>query len=319
MYGDSNKSKMAGWQENKKGGADMKMIRKIAVIMSLLIALSKISHPVNAKAAGNGENLWNSLQVQPAFPDGQTDFPDSRTLTAKSKSRAVYRVIVRNGHKCWMQAQALGTEGKVKWSTDNPKILKLLAKNNKECTVMPLKDGRATMTAKAKNKTITYQVFVRSGKKFLDTWCRQWVRDYITDETPFETKLIMASAYVTSNNNRYGNTSEPEDVITTGVGNCVSGGELVACLCRAMGYDAKLRFAAKDDMSRYPSNMIFMEQHHNVEVTVDGKKYYIDGTPGGMMVYLSTRKRLLYCGFAIKNKIYPEDELINVPIEELLG
>lgn len=296
------------------------MIRKIAVIISLLIAICSISNPVPAKAAGNDGNLRGSLQVQAAPPDGQADSPDSRTLAAKKKGRAAYRIIARNGHKCWIQARALGAKGTVTWSTDNPKVLKLLSKNNKECTVLPLKDGSAVIAAKAENITIIYKVFVRSGKKFLDAWCRQWVKDNTTDEMPFELKLILASGYVVSNNNRYGSTSEPEDVITTGVGTCVSGGKLVVSLCRAMGYDARLRFAAKDDMSRYPANVIFMEQHYNVEVTVDGKKYYIDGTPGSMMVYVSNKKKPLFCGCSVKNKIYPgEDALVDIPIEELLG
>ena len=135
----------------------------------------------------------------------------------------------------------------------------------------------------------------------------------------FKEKLILASAYVVSNNNSYGNTSEPEDVITTGVGNCVSGGKLVACLCQTMGFNAKVRFAANDDMSRYPANIVFMDQHHNVEVEVDGRKYYIDGTPGGMMFYLSTKKKTLYSGYAVKNKIYPPDAFMDIPIEELMG
>lgn len=236
---------------------------------------------------------------------------------ADAQDKATYQSIVRKDYKCWLQA--VNANGKVKWSTSNKKVVKILSKNNQECEVMPLKDGKATITAKADNITIEYKLIVKSGKNFLNAWCKQWVKDHITEDMDFKEKLILASAYVVSNNNSYGNTSEPEDVITTGIGNCVSGGKLVACLCQAMGFDAKVRFAANDDMSRYPANIIFMEQHHNVEVDVDGKKYYIDGTPGGMMFYLCTKKKTLYYGYAVKNKIYPPDAFMDIPVEELIG
>lgn len=37
------------------------------------------------------------------------------------------------------------------------------------------------------------------------------------------------------------------------------------------------------------------------------------------MVYLSTRKKLLYYGYSVKNKFYPGDALLDIPVEELLG
>lgn len=237
--------------------------------------------------------------------------------TVQAAEKAVYQIVARNGYKCWMQA--IGAKGKVKWSSSNQDVAKILSKNNTECEVMPLKDGRATITARADNITIKYKVAVETGKKFLDAWCRQWVKDNITQDMDVKEKLILASAYVVSNNNRYGSTSEPEDVITTGTGTCVSGGKLVAALCEAMGYDAKVRFAAKDDMSRYPPGVIFMEQHYNVEVKAGGKKYYIDGTPGGLVVYLCTKKKTLYYGYSVKDQIYPPDALMDIPVEELLG
>ena len=215
--------------------------------------------------------------------------------------------------------QAVHAQGKVTWSCSDKSVLRILSKNNQECELMPLKDGKAIITAKAENITIKHKITVKSGKKFLNTWCKQWVKQNITEDMDFKAKLILASAYVVSNNNSYGNTSEPEDVITTGVGNCVSGGRLVAEMCKAMGYQAKVRFAAKDDMSRYPAEVIFMEQHYNVEVEVDGKKYYIDGTPGGMIFYLSTKKKTLYYGYSVKGQIYPPDAFMDIPAEELLG
>lgn len=238
-------------------------------------------------------------------------------LSATAAKTVSHQIVIRKGYDYLIQP--LEAEGSVEWSSSNENVIKFLSKHKKKCKIKALKDGRAELTAKADNITIRYKMVVKSGKEFFNAWCKQWVKDCIAEDMDFKEKLILASAYVVSNNNSYGNTSEPEDVITSGVGNCVSGGRLVAGLCEAMGYDAKVRFAAGDDMSRYPAGVIFMEQHYNVEVTVDGRKYYIDGTPGSMMVYLSTKKKNLYYGYSVRNKIYPPDEFMDIPIEELLG
>lgn len=59
-------------------------------------------------------------------------------------------------------------------------------------------------------------------------------------------------------------------------------------IMKNMGFTAKLRFAAKDNMSRYPGGVVFASQHHNVKVKIGGKTYYVDGTPESMFVYLSS-------------------------------
>jgi len=187
-------------------------------------------------------------------------------------------------------------KGSVKWSVGNKKILQILKQTNKKCRVKALKDGKTYVKASAQNGTITYKVTVKSGKAFVKAWCRLWTETCITDDMGDKEKLITASAFITSSGMfTYGDTYEPEDVLTEGIGTCVSGGRLLVYMCQAMGYEAKLRFAAKDDMSRYPSGVIFASQHYNVEVNVNGKKYYIDGTPGCGFVYLSTSKKPIYC------------------------
>ena len=68
----------------------------------------------------------------------------------------------------------------------------------------------------------------------------------------------------------------------------------MAKILNYMGYKAKCRFAAKDKMSRYPQGIMFGSDHHNVQVKVKGKTYYVDGNPGMPMVYLTTSKKPIY-------------------------
>ncbi len=185
--------------------------------------------------------------------------------------------------------------GFVKWSTSNKKVIKIVSKKKKKCIVHPLKNGKATITAKTKDIKIRFRITVKSGTAFVRAWCKQWVRDYITDDMSNRDKLICASAFLTvSGKFHYGNTSKPEDVISKRMGTCVSGGYLLVQMCKAMGFKAKLRFAAKDKMSRYPAGIVFASQHYNVEVKMKGKKYYVDGTPGVGTVYLCTSKKPIY-------------------------
>ena len=96
----------------------------------------------------------------------------------------------------------------------------------------------------------------------------------------------------------YGSSYDAFDALAKGQGTCVSGNRLLVEILNTMGYPAELRFAAKDDMSRYPSNVIFYSDHHNVKVRIKGKTYYVDGTPGGLCVYLSSKKKPLFCASA---------------------
>ena len=232
----------------------------------------------------------------------------AKTITADYVARKEYKYMF-----------TVALKGKVTWSVSNKKIIKIFEHKDNVCKFLALKDGKATLTAKSKNgkDKCKFKITVKSGDAFVKAWCKQWVKDNITKKMDFKKKLIAASAYVVSTNFQYGNTSKPEDVITSGVGNCISGGKLVAAMCEAMGYKAKVRFAAKDDMSRYPNGVIFMKQHYNVEVTVKGKKYYIDGTPGSMGVYLCTKRKQLFWGFSVKDQIVSPEEFMDIPPEML--
>lgn len=247
-----------------------------------------------------------TLSLMAAFSPLGTKEVHAKTTT--------YSVVARKGYKYMFRSPL---SGKVKWSTDNKKVLKIYGRTNSTCKAKMLKNGSATLTAKSKSGKWKCKVTVKSGNAFVKAWCRQWVKENIKKNMDFKEKLITASAYVVSTNFQYGNKSKPEDVITHGEGTCISGGKLVAAMCEAMGYKARVRFAAKDDMSRYPANVIFMDQHYNVEVTVKGKKYYIDGTPGSMAVYLCNKKKTLFFGYAVGDRIMSSEEFMDIPADEL--
>lgn len=122
----------------------------------------------------------------------------------------------------------------------------------KICRVKALIDGKTSVKTSAKNITVTY-VTVKSGKAFVKAWCSLWAETHIIDDMDDKDKLIIASSYITTFGTfSVGETYEPEDLLNKGYGNCVSGGKLLVYMCRTMEYEARLRFAAKDDMSRYP-------------------------------------------------------------------
>ncbi len=213
----------------------------------------------------------------------------------KKPLRTKYHFVMRRNTKETISLDSTVLKSPIKWSVSNRKIVRIISKSNKKCKVRLLKNGKATIKAKAKNATLQLKITVKSGTAFTKAWCKQWVKDYITKDMSSKDKLIAASSFITASGIfRYGSTSKPEDVISKKMGTCVSGGKLLVEMCKAMGFKAKLRFAAKDKMSRYPAFIRFASQHHNVEVKIKGKKYYIDGTPGLGVVYLCTSKKTVY-------------------------
>ena len=128
---------------------------------------------------------------------------------------------------------------------------------------------------------------------FLKSWCKD-IGGLIKSEnaSPYD-QVIVAAIYISSRL-KYGSASGAFDALKKGQGTCVSGNALLAELLKNMGFKAKLRFAAKDKMSRYPSGIIFAREHHNVRVTIEGKTYYVDGTPGSMIVYLSDETKPVF-------------------------
>ena len=204
----------------------------------------------------------------------------------------------------------LNMNGKVKWSVSNKKVAKLTKKSNKKCVIKGLKNGKTTITAKTDTQTLKIKVTVKSGNAFVNAWCKNWVKVNISKDMSKYDKMLLASYYMNVCY-KYGSVSSVKDVIVKKKGNCVTGGRLLVKLLNNMGYKANLRFAAKDNMSRYPKGVYFASQHHNVKVKVKGKTYYVDGTPATGFIYLSTDKKPLYCAIIMKGELVPVVDKIN--------
>ena len=105
--------------------------------------------------------------------------------------------------------------------------------------------------------------------------------------------MLSATSYVAKNFD-YGSAKTPLDVIKKGRGTCVSANKLLVEILKALGFKAEIRFASRDNMSRYPKGMIFMSHHHNVKVVIKGTTYIVDATPATGAFYMTTIKRPIY-------------------------
>lgn len=270
-------------------------LRAVALVLCLSM-LFCTEQPVNAQAEKTSEAVGEADQGNDAEhmeTPGDTGQENDTGGKKDQKEKVVVKAVFCAGHNWWLHVN--DAKGKVKWTVGDKKILKIVKKSNEECTVKALKDGKTYVRATAKNMAVTFKVTVKSGKAFIKAWSKQWAETYAADDMSDKEKLIFASSYLTTNGGfTYGNSSDPLVLLTKGYGTCVGGAKLLVYMCQAMGYKAKVRFAAKDKMSRYPQGVFFGEDHYNVEVTVNGKKYYIDGTPGSGCTYLSTSKKPIY-------------------------
>ena len=179
---------------------------------------------------------------------------------------------------------------KVKWKTTNTRI----ATVSKKGKVIAKKIGTCKLIATYKKKAYKCKIVVKSNHEFVKSWCKM-IGNEIKHEhkSPYD-RVIAAATHINAYLN-YGSSSNAFDALKKGRGTCVSGNALLVELLKSMGFKAKLRFAAKDKMSRYPSVLNFGSDHHNVKVTIKGKTYYVDGTPGSLVVYLSDETKPVYC------------------------
>lgn len=212
---------------------------------------------------------------------------DTAAVTAAKPKLNTKKMYFYVGGKFTLRLE--NASGTVKWSSSNKKV----ATVSKSGKVKAKATGKATIKAKYKNKVYKCKVIVLSNDKFVSTWCKslgkQIKKGY---KNPYD-RVLAATCYVMENF-QYGNSGSNFEVLTKGRGTCYSGNKLLVQILKSMGYKAKLRFAAKDNMSRYPSNVFFMKQHYNVLVKIKGKKYYVDGTPGTGFFYMSTSKKPIY-------------------------
>ncbi|HCT92166.1 MAG TPA: hypothetical protein DF613_12440 [Lachnospiraceae bacterium] len=92
--------------------------------------------------------------------------PGTKEVHAKTTT---YSVVARKGYKYMFRSPL---DGKVKWSTDNKKVLKIYSRTDSTCKVQMLKNGSATFTAKSKSGIWKCKVTVKSGNAFVKAWCR---------------------------------------------------------------------------------------------------------------------------------------------------
>ena len=192
-----------------------------------------------------------------------------------------------------------GSSAKVKWKSSNKKV----AVVSKKGKVKIRKTGKAVITAKVAGKTLKCKVKVVSNKKYVKSFSKAWVKENLKGVTNPFYKALTISAYV-GQAFSYGSTNSAKDVLIKGKGTCYSGSLLTVEMLKAAGFSAKVRFAAKDKMSRYPSGIYFAKQHYNVQVTINGKKYYVDGQPGRAFIYLSSETKPLYYGFFMQDGLW---------------
>ena len=183
---------------------------------------------------------------------------------------------------------------RVKWKSSNTRI----ATVNKKGKVTARRVGTCTVTGKYKNKTYRCKIRVYTDKRYLKNWCR-WLGKSIKAQYSSPYDRVLAATWYVNTNFGYGKASSAFDVLKKGRGTCVSGNKLLAEILKAMGFKAKVRFAAHDNMSRYPSNIMFMSDHHNVKVTINGKTYFVDGTPASGCIYMSTTTKPIYFAYTM--------------------
>ena len=200
--------------------------------------------------------------------------------------------------------------GKYTLKLENAKASKVIWKSSdksvavvdKKGKVTAKKIGKCTVVARYNGKKYTCKVSVCSDQKFLKSWCKSIAKQIKKhNKSPYD-QVLVATGYV-AQNFHYGSAKTPFEVLTKGKGTCVSANKLLVEMLHAMGFEAKLRFAAKDDMSRYPEGIFFMAEHHNVKVKIKGKNYYVDGTPETGLFYMSSEKKPIYCNVYAMNYV----------------
>ena len=239
------------------------------------------------------ELLLTQAKVPNVEQEGYFSIPEK--IEKPDQEGAAPDLLLRIGYDSDLGPE--GAEGKVKWFVSNDRIVKIISKNGQKCRIRAMNTGRAIVTAVAQNQVTKYNVVIKCRDSYAEAWCRQWVADYISDDMDFKTKLLTASEYLCSSLYQYGYNTDAADVITDKQGTCLGGAYLLQMMYRAMGFEAHVRYAAKDDMTRYPSTILFEGGHYNVVVIVNGENYYLDGTPGTGFVYLSTEDKALFLGW----------------------
>lgn len=276
--------------------------RLLVLFVTLMLSIASLAD-ISFAAGAVGSPAYD---VDPVLPEVERSAIPG-PVTAKAPANADNKIslnatTIYGAPGMHYNLELKGAAGRVKWSTSK----KSVATVSKSGKVTFKRTGRAVVKAAYKGKTYSCKVICQTKSKLTDTFAKVYAKSIKKQTSNDFMRALLASAVVMYGF-KYGNHYTAEDLVYYKTGTCVAGSKLVAKILNKMGYKAKCRFAAKDKMSRYPQGVIFGSQHHNVEVVIKGKKYYVDGNPGLTMSYLCSTKEPLYYeinGQVIINKLF---------------
>ena len=251
----------------------MKKFLASVLTAAMALSLAVIAPAAPAFAAESG------TETQQETSSGQTD---QISLNYKD-------LIASPGQKFTLKLNGVKKGSKVKYKTTKKSVASVSQKGK----VKIKKTGTVYIKAVYKKKTYKCRIRVYSKKKAANVYAKTMAK-YIKKNCKKDSDRLLAASYAVMSGFQYGNHYTAEDLFYYGSGTCVAGSKMVAKILNYMVYKAKCRFAAKDKMSRYPQGIMFGSDHHNVQVKVKGKTYYVDGNPGMPMVYLTTSKKPIY-------------------------
>ena len=231
--------------------------------------------------------LFGTSAVVMAEDEAGTAAGATGTITLQKPSLSTKKMYFYVGGKSKLKLE--NADGKVKWKSSNKKIATVSSTGKVKAKTI----GKATVTAICNNKQYKCKIVVLSNETFVKKWCKSIAKELKREyKNPYD-RVLAAADYI-STTFHYGRAKNNFEVLKKRVGTCYSGNKLLVEILKAMGYKAKLRFAAKDNMSRYPAGVFFMSEHYNVLVKIKGKKHFVDGTPGAGFIYMSTTKKPIY-------------------------
>ncbi len=224
-----------------------------------------------------------------------TDSSDSSSQTSTETKNTIQKfsdkdVMLKGTSKKYKFDSVRGRG--IKCTSKNKKIVKIKKLGKRKFKLIARKSGTTVVTFKSETILWKHKVVVATGNKYVNKWTKNIAKQIKAKTKNTKKQLIYASQYIVGNF-KYANVYNLKKVISKRKGNCNSAGQVLVKIYKALGYKAKLRFAANDKMSRYPKGIIFASSHYNVKVTAKKKTYYLDATPGMGFVYLSTSKKPL--------------------------
>lgn len=231
---------------------------------------------IYAKSA-SGKKFSCTVTVKNATSSGDSDY-------AKLSK---YKVVVRTGY---YETLYFNGSSDVTYESTNKNVFKIASSGNGTIKIKGVSKGTAYLLAKQGSTVNVCTVVVDSGQSFVSRWVKVTANQIKSQYPSTEDRLVQASMLIIGQFD-YGTVSYRnglQDVIAQKKGTCHSAGLVLAEIYKALGYEATVRSAIQDDMSRYPSGISFGSDHYNVRVVANKKTYYVDATPACGFAYLSS-------------------------------